>query len=327
MENNFSLKDSIRFILKNWKILVIVFFVSAIVIALLSLMLPNYYKAQVTFLPAENYAISKSVLSQMENYSALDYGDEENSEYLMEILNSNTLIIRTIAKFNLAQHYGIDISKGKTSLDKMNRKLVSNIKVKRTENLGVKLTVWDIDPKYSADIANYMAHESQKIRTEMKKNKMDSIYKYISLSRERMLEKINVLTDSLSKKAERAKMLSAVDMSARLSQELAKQIGAGNSAAVKRLEDRLAQTGKDGAALMATFSLLDRKMESIKIWDYKIEQVRMYLEAYIPKDFIVDAAYPNLIKDKPKRSMIALLGAVGCTLLAVFVLAIFKKKE
>ena len=55
--NDFTLQSSISFILKHKITLIIVFIISTIVIGLLSLMLPNYYKSQVTLMAAESDAV------------------------------------------------------------------------------------------------------------------------------------------------------------------------------------------------------------------------------------------------------------------------------
>ena len=60
--------------------------------------------------------------------------------------------------------------------------------------------------------------------------------------------------------------------------------------------------------------------EDIYEWEEKLEQVRVDAESNAPTDFIIDIAYPADLKDKPKRSIIALIGGISCTFLAIFVL-------
>lgn len=325
--NDFTLKSSISFILKHKIILIIVFIVSAIAIGLISLLLPNYYKSQVTLLAAETNAVSKAVLSQMDNYDALSFGKEKDAEYLMEILSSSTIISKTISKFNLAEHYGIEAENTQAKSDKLNQRLVSNIKIKRTENLGVKLTVWDTDPHYAANIANYMAAQMQVLRNDMKKSKMDSLVNALTISRNRLKADIDSLAGELSKLSMEAKIFDADKMSDRISQELAKQIASGNQGAVSRLEKKLSEIGEFGPEINATKILLERKTETLKNWDEKLEQVRVDAQSNVPNDFIIDSAYPSELKDKPKRSIIAFLGGLGCTFLAIFVLILRDKNR
>lgn len=325
--NDFTLQSSISFILKNKITLIIVFIISTIVIGLLSLMLPNYYKSQVTLMAAETDAVSKAVLSQMDNYDALSFGKEKDAEYLMEILGSSTIISKTISKFNLAEHYGIEAENSQARSDKLNQRLVSNIKVKRTENLGVKLTVWDTDPHYAANIANFMASQMQVLRNDMKRAKMDSLVIALTTSRNRLQKDIDSLAGEFAKLSMQHKIFDPEKMSDRMSQELAKQIASGNQAAVLRLENKLSQIGEYGPSITAMKILLERKTETLKNWDEKLEQVRVDAQSNVPNDFIIDSAYPSELKDKPKRSIIAILGGIGCSFLAIFVLILRDKHK
>jgi Uncharacterized protein involved in exopolysaccharide biosynthesis len=324
--NGFNLKSTIAFIVKYKYVLIITFFASAIVIALLSKLLPDYYKSQVLIMPAENSAISKSVLSNMDNYDNLSYGKEKEAEHLLDILNSNTIVLRTLDKFKMAAHYGIDASTKKGS-DKLEKRLISNIKIKRTDNLGVKITVWDIDPQYAADIANYMAEQSQILRMQVKQAKMDSLYNDLSRSRAKIYSDLKIMTDSLSYLCAKYKMFEIDKMSDRMSQELAKQIAVGNAAAVARLNKKLEEIGQYGTQIYVLKDEIINKNQSLKMWDEKLEQVRVDTQSNVPTDFIIDNALPAPWKDKPKRSIIALVGGLCCTFIAVFVLILRDKSK
>jgi uncharacterized protein involved in exopolysaccharide biosynthesis len=324
--NEFTMKSSISFVLKHKIILIITFFASAIVIGFISLLLPNYYKSQVTIMPAETNAVSKAVLSQMDNYDALGYGKEKNAEHLLELLNSSTILSKTIIKFNLAEHYGIDVDNPQTKSDKLSQKLSTNIKIKRTENLGVKLTVWDTDPFYAANIANFMVSEMQTLRNDIKKAKMDSLLSALTVSRQKLKADIDSLAKEFADLSMQHKIFDPDKMSDRMSQELAKQIASGNQGAISRLENKISEIGQYGPNIIALKVLLERKTETLKIWDEKLEQVRVDAQSNIPTDFIIDSAYASELKDKPKRSVIALVGGICCTLLAIFVLILRDKK-
>lgn len=322
--NEFNLKSTIKFILKYKLVLVVTFIASSIIIGLLSLLLPNYYKAQVALMPADSNAVSKAVLSQMDNFDPLAYGKEKDAEYVLELLSSSTLLWKTADKFNLAEHYGIK-GIGQAKSDKLNQRIISNIKFKRTDNLGVKIIVWDQDPNYAADIANFMAHEVQNLRNEMKKAKMDSMVSSLSVSRNRIIEEIEVIKDSLSLHTQETRIFNSDMMSDRLSQELSKQIALGNNPAIARLENKLSHLGEHGPHIVMLRERLKNKIESLRIWEEKLEQVKVDAESNAPIDFIIDIAYPTDLKDKPKRSIIAFVGGICCTFLAIFVMIIRDK--
>lgn len=322
----FNLKATFKFIKRNFKVLAVTFVVSAVVTAGITLLLPNYYKAQVVLLPSDTNSISKGVLSNMDNVDPMNFGSSSDCEYVLDIINSGRIVGAACTKFNLAEHYGIKAS-GRELDEKMGRKLSNNIKVKRTDNLGVKITVWDTDPEMASNLANFIASEVTVVRSEAKKVKYDSICSVVERSRDRISKEIDLLTDSLSKLSKEYKVFNPDGMGERFAQELAKQVAAGNTAAVNRLEAKMLALEEAGAKIVNLREQLLNNRQSLSRWNEFLEKANVDREAQIPVEYIIQAATPSYSKDKPKRSIIVLTSAICCTLLALFVLVVRDKTE
>lgn len=316
-----NFKEIFNFLNRHKKVLIITFFASAIVAAGISLLLPNYYKSQVTLLPSDTNSISKGVLSQMDNVDPFNFGMASDCEYILDIITSGRIIGAACNKFNLAEHYGIQAD-GKELDEKLGRKLYNNIKAKRTENLGVQLTVWDTDPEYAANIANFIVREVSVVRNEMKKEKADSICAAIERSRNNILADIEILSDSLSKLSQEYNLYFPDGASERFSQELAKQVAAGNNAAVARLEAKMKTIDEAGAKVANIRDQLINRRESLRMWTDQLEKARVDRDAEIPTEFVIEYATPSFSKDKPKRSIIVAVTALACTFLALCVLVV-----
>lgn len=322
----FNLKVTFKFIKRNFKVLAVTFVVSAVVTAGITLLLPNYYKAQVVLLPSDTNSISKGVLSNMDNVDPMNFGSSSDCEYVLDIINSGRIVGAACTKFNLAEHYGIKAS-GRELDEKMGRKLYNNIKVKRTDNLGVKITVWDTDPEMASNLANFIASEVTVVRSEAKKVKYDSICSVVERSRDRISKEIDLLTDSLSKLSKEYKVFYPDGMGERFAQELAKQVAAGNTAAVNRLEAKMLALEEAGAKITNLREQLYNNRKYLSQWNEFLEKANVDREAQIPVEYIIQAATPSYSKDKPKRSIIVLTSAICCTLLALFVLVVRDKTE
>ena len=322
----FNLKATFEFIKRNFKVLAVTFVVSAVVTAGVTLLLPNYYKAQVVLLPSDTNSISKGVLSNMDNVDPMNFGSSSDCEYVLDIINSGRIVGAACTKFNLAEHYGIKAS-GRELDEKMGRKLYNNIKVKRTDNLGVKITVWDTDPEMASNLANFIASEVTVVRSEAKKVKYDSICSVVERSRDRISKEIDLLTDSLSKLSKEYKVFYPDGMGERFAQELAKQVAAGNTAAVNRLEAKMLALEEAGAKITNLREQLYNNRKYLSQWNEFLEKANVDREAQIPVEYIIQAATPSYSKDKPKRSIIVLTSAICCTLLALFVLVVRDKTE
>lgn len=322
----FNLKATFKFIKRNFKVLAVTFVVSAVVTAGITLLLPNYYKAQVVLLPSDTNSISKGVLSNMDKVDPMNFGSSSDCEYVLDIINSGRIVGAACTKFNLAEHYGIKAS-GRELDEKMGRKLYKNIKVKRTDNLGVKITVWDTDPEMASNLANFMASEVTVVRSEAKKVKYDSICSVVERSRDRISKEIDLLTDSLSKLSKEYKVFYPDGMGERFAQELAKQVASGNTAAVNRLEAKMLALEEAGAKITNLREQLYNNRKYLSQWNEFLEKANVDREAKIPVEYIIQAATPSYSKDKPKRSIIVLTSAICCTLLALFVLVVRDKTE
>lgn len=321
-----SFKETFRFLNRHKKALIITFLASAIVAAGISLLLPNYYKSEVTLLPSDTNSISKGVLSQMDNVDPFNFGTASDCEYILDIITSGRIIGAACNKFNLAEHYGIT-AQGNELEEKLGRKLYNNIKVKRTENLGVRLTVWDTDPEYAANIANFIVREVSVVRNAMKKEKADSIVNAIDRSRKMILADIDLLSDSLSKLSQENNLYFPDGASERFAQELAKQVAAGNNAAVARLEAKMKSIEVAGAKVANLRDQLINRRESLRMWTDQLEKAKVDRDAEIPTEFIIEYASPSFSKDKPKRSIIVAVTALACTFLALCVLVVRDRRK
>lgn len=322
--NKLNLKGTWCFLKEHKKILIGTFIISGIVAAGISLLLPNYYKSNVLLLSSAVNASSKAILNESDCLDPFLYGTEKESEYILEMLSSYQIIGKACTKFNLKEHYGIK-GDGLLAKDQMERELANNINVKRSNYLGVKLIVWDKDPYYAANIANYMVDQLEILRNEIKQAKADSISMSLKRSTEKIKCEIDVLTDSLSRLNQQYKIYAPESYSDRFSQELAKQVASGNNAGVNRLEAKMQVLSEIGPKMTNLREQLVNKRSSLKFWEDQYEKALVDLNSQIPADFIIERAMPSATKDKPKRSMIVLIAALCCTIIATETLVIKEK--
>ena len=321
--NTFNFKGTFDFLKRHTNLLCIVFVASGIVAAGISLLMPNYYKSEVLLLPSEFNSLSKAVLNEGDSRDLFLFGTEKESEYILEMLSSWQIIEKTAGHFNLREHY--KLKNTKLDNEKMVLKLQKNIKVKRSDYLGAKLQVWDQDPKYACDIANYMVEQLQELRYKMKQAKADSIMHSLSASRDSVRNDIIKLTDSLQRLQTETGLYYPNLYADRFAQELAKQIAAGNQAAVTRLETKMQNLNVRGALIAELIQDLEQKSKTMQTWDEHYQQAVMDYNSNIPVDFIAQYATEAAKKDKPHRSIIVIIAALACTLIAAEVLVVKEK--
>lgn len=154
--NNYELNNTWNFFKRHWKLLSIVFAVALVVSLIASFLVTPRYKASVILFPTNSNRLSKAILAERYSLDYMDYGIERDCEYAIQILSSQSMEDDVCARFNMMEHYGIS-SDNPHKLFELHENYRSNISVRRTEFLGVEVSVLDVDPQWAADIANFIA--------------------------------------------------------------------------------------------------------------------------------------------------------------------------
>ncbi len=154
--NQYDLKHSLHFFKRHWKLLAVVGVVAVAVSVVASLLVTPRYKSTAILFPTSSNRLSKAILADRYSMDFMDYGIERDCEYAIQIISSQSMQEDVCNRFNMMEHYGIDANDPQKYF-KLNEAYRSNITVKRTEFLGVEISVLDVDPQWAADIANFMA--------------------------------------------------------------------------------------------------------------------------------------------------------------------------
>ncbi|MCQ2297748.1 MAG: Wzz/FepE/Etk N-terminal domain-containing protein [Bacteroidales bacterium] len=194
--NNYDLGNTSRFIRKWWKLITIVFIVAAIASLLISLLITPRYKSSAVLFPTDSNRGSKAILADRYSLDFMDYGIERDCEYAIQIMTSQSMVNDVCAKFNLMEHYGIptDDSEKFHKLYSMYR---DNVTVKRTDYLGIEISVLDVDPQWAADIANYIAANYDTISSRIQLQRATDAHNIMSGVCEGIQNDIYALEDSL----------------------------------------------------------------------------------------------------------------------------------
>jgi uncharacterized protein involved in exopolysaccharide biosynthesis len=154
--NDYDHKATIRFFSKWRKLLLCVFVIALVASLAVSLLITPRYKATATLFPTNSNRLSKAVMDYHYSLDFMDYGIERDCEYCIQILLSESMERDVCSRFNLMEHYGISPN-DPHKLFKLHEQYRGNVNVKRTEYLGVEVSVLDVDPQWAADMANFIA--------------------------------------------------------------------------------------------------------------------------------------------------------------------------
>jgi uncharacterized protein involved in exopolysaccharide biosynthesis len=306
------------------------FFIIAVAAAFLSTIFSSEYfitplfKSEVILFPTSTNSVSKALLSDNPSTKdILEFGEDEQVEQMLQILNSNKIRDSIVLKFNLAEHYGIDPG-SKYKQTRLFKQYESNIRFKRTENSGVKILVFDKDAQMAADIANEIATMYDVVKNDMKRKRAIRAYEIVEKEYQKLKNEIAAKEDSLTI----LRNLGVHDyesQSEMINRQLAMEIAKGNEQNIKRLESRLAVLAKYGGPYVSLRDALEHDKKQLSEIRAKYEEARVDAEQDLPQKFIVSAAYKAERKSYPIRWLIIVMSTMGALFLSLLIIIVFEQ--
>jgi len=331
--NSFSAIKLVLFFWSKKKLLIGVTAIAIIASSIFSssFFIPPKFQSTVILFPSSTNSISRALLSNNQGYKQdlLQFGEEENAEQLLQILNSSKISDRIIQKYNLMRHYDID-EEGKYKRTLLRVEYKSNIKYRRTENMAVEITVLDTDPDTAALIANNIAALLDTVKIKMQKYRAFKGYQIVKREYETLKKDIRVKEDSLTKLRE----LGVQDyetQSEMINRQLAIEIANdANSKAVKALNDKMDILAKYGGPYVSLRDALEHEKKRFSEISEKYDKARIDAEEELPQTFIVDKAFPAEKKTYPIRWIIVAVSTISSLMLTMFLLVVvegFKRES
>ncbi len=321
--------DSSNFIqfLWSWRIPILIItsiaFVASLIFSAPFFITPKY-KSIVVLYPVSTSSVSKALLS--ENYGGkediLEFGEDEQTEQMLQILNSNRIRDRIIAKYDLMDHYEID-ENSKYKLTRLYKQYESNITYRRTEYNAVKITVLDKNSQLAADIANDIANLLDSIKIDMQRQRATLGFKIVQAEYLQRLAEIHQMEDSMT--FLRQKGIHDYETQAEMiNQQLAIEIAKNNTYGIRALEAKLDTLAKYGGPYVSLRDALEHEKKQLSVLKSKYEEAKVDAEEELPQKFVVSTAYGAERKSYPIRWLIVLISTISAFLLTILVIIIIE---
>lgn len=323
--NEFNSFGLIRFIWKWRKLLIIVSVAAAFVSFGASLLIrPQFKSTSIIYAPRTN-SLSKILLNEQNYNERLDikaYAVEEETEHLIQILNSREIKDILIEKYNLVEHYGLkkDMKYWQTRLYKAMENMIT---IKRTQYGAISVTVSDWDSQLAAMMANEIVNQLDTFKNKVERERASAAYFLL----EKQLEEINAemkrIDDSLTVLAEKGVLI--LDRQAeRITQQYAIAIAQGNVGAQQRLAKELEKFAKWGPTVQTLQNEQLNFTEYQALCKSRMMDAKMDMETTMPVKFVIENAIPADKKSYPKKLIIMILSTLGTFIVTLFTLIVIE---
>lgn len=313
---NFEIIEVLAFLFKWKKQLFVICTLAAVLSYLASgpWFIKPKFRAAATFYPGTVNSISSALFfkSREKARDPLMFGEVEETEQFMQLLESGDLKARIIQKFNLIEHYhiGADNPNKNYLVDLQYNK---NIKVKRTDFNSIEVSVLDEDPQMSAAIANAVMMMADTIKTEIKRRVAMQAHDIISTEYSNKLAFVDSLKAVMKDMGAKG-VYALPEQSIRLSESS----GSPSSGQRKAL-------GEYSGEYTLTYQMLRYEAENLSELRMRLEQSKVDARGALSNIFIVGYAYPPDQKATPVRSVIVLLSVFSAFIMGCIAIVMLEK--
>jgi len=306
--------DFIQFIWLNRKFILIFTGAATILSIVVSLLITPLYLSTAIVFPAASSTVSFSEQRNAKTAS-MDFGEEEQAEQLVQILQSSKVRDRIVSKFNLMAHYDIDPT-DQNKYYKLVKQYDGHFTFTRTRFGSIKIDVLDKDPKLAATMANSIVELIDSVKNEMVSQRTIPAYE-INKRKKKQLEKeietMNVELDSLS-----AKGVMSFQSRSGLFEAYVGATGNDRSDMKVKIDMNI----KYGSKYDGLERLRNEKISKLEEFQIAYEQAESDANTKFNHKFVVEYAVVADKKDQPKRLIIVLVGALGALVFSLFILLV-----
>ncbi len=277
------------------------------------------FKSEVILYPTASKSISKALLSESfgNTKDILEFGEEEQTEQMLQVLNSNKIRDRVINKYNLLDHYDIS-PESSYKMTKLYQNYESNFRFRRTEYMAVKITVFDKDAQLAANMANDIAELVDSAINRMQKEVAVKAFKIVETEYLSLKSEVQVKEDSLTV-LRNFGVHDYESQSEMFNRQLAIEMAKGNNEGVKRLEKRLDILAKYGGPYVSIRDALEHDKKQLSEIKAKYDEAKVDATENLPHKFIVSDGYKAEKKSYPIRWLIVLITLISVLFLAIII--------
>ena len=306
------------FVYRHLKTLLIVGFLAAAGSSGVALMLDEYYESTVVMFATSQHSIGEQFFEENKKNDLLAYGETEDAERLLQILNSHRIRNQIIEKYDLYTHYGIDSSES-GSKAAMGLTYNNNVSANLTRFGSIEIRVLDTDPVMAQNMANDIAKLADREANRMRNDRAREAFELAKSTLESTSNQIAEAEDSLAT----LHALGIYDFEAQV-EGLTAQYGLALASDKTEAAETIQKNLEDISLLANGYNnmtaYLEAAYEQQALLKKRVELMRVDAETQLPSSFVVDEASASDRKAKPVRWLIVVLSTLSAVLASFLVM-------
>lgn len=315
--------DNLLILLWTWKkSFIIVMILAVIGSSVVSLIIREKFLSTAIIFPGKASTVELGEKFNIDQ-SMTQFGEEEEAEQLLQILNSSEIRDYIIKKYDLMAHYEIDLE-SPYAYTELVREYNSNVTCERTRHNSITIDVLDYDPETAANMANDIARLVDSTKNRMIRERSMQAFRVIEKEYNDLKNETVMLRDTLSELS-RMGVIGSTEGQAKLYEAYATAFSQRNTGGIAQLEKQL-EINRNYATVFRYFDvLLEQKAEQLKDLEAVYKQASTETKISIAHKFSLEQARPAERKAYPVRWLIVVMSTIGAFLFMIAFIVIFEK--
>ena len=300
----------------DWrKPLIIAGLLGGLVSAAASFLIDPEFQSSVVLFALPQQSIGAQFYEEVKREDILAYGETEDAERLLQILNSDRIRRRVIEKYDLWTHYNIDRdqSGAKAAMAKV---YAGKVGANLTRYGSIRLEVYDTAPIMAENMANDIAQLTDSVANQLRNDRAGEALLYASRSLRQNQDEIKEMEGRLGD----LRSIGIYDFPIQiegLNEQYATALAEGQFSRAENIQSKMERLAPYANEYNQLTTKLEDAYEQEAVLKKRYDLNKLDAESQIPAAFVVDRATASDKKARPVRWLITVMGAVSLALAAL----------
>ena len=283
-----------------------------IISAAASFLIEPEFQSSVVLFALPQQSIGAQFYEAEKREDILAYGETEDAERLLQILNSDRVRRRIIEKYDLWSHY--DIIKGESGAQAAMAKVYAGkVDAALTRYGSIRIDAFDTDPSMARDIANDVANLTDSVSNQLRNDRAMEAFRYAKQSLEQHQGGIERMEGRLAALRREGVYDYPVQIEG-LNDQYATALAEGFRSRAAEILGKMERLTPYANEFNQLTTKLEDAYEQEAVLKKRFDLNKLDAESQIPAAFVVDRAAVADKKARPVRWLITVMGAISVAL-------------
>ena len=295
--------------------LIIAGLLGGLISAAASFLIEPEFQSSVVLFALPQQSIGAQFYEEVKREDILAYGETEDAERLLQILNSDRIRRRVIEKYDLWSHYSIE--RGQTGAQAAMAKVYAGkVGASLTRYGSIRIDVYDSAPEMARNMANDIAQLTDSVANQLRNDRASEALRYADRSLRQNQNEIKEMEGRLGE----LRSVGIYDFPIQiegLNEQYATALAQGQTTRAENIQSKMERLAPYANEYNQLTTKLEDAYEQEAVLKKRYDLNKLDAESQIPAAFVVDRAAVSDKKARPVRWLITVMGAVSLALAAL----------